>query len=709
MVALLLLVAVVLFPRPGPPRHSIPCWAEQCGAYVQALEASIDTSRDPCDDFHRYVCDRWRPTFGGRTFLEDSMLAFRKAVMRQAANASPSLKKQDGYEKAAMLYKSCVTEPTSETLANFQLFLQERRLPWPEIDNNVDVLDVVLDLSLNWHVSVLFYVYLVVIPERLASPRTQKPVISSSRLIFADSFIGFGLPTLLEERRFRGRNAEHICDLRGAMTKRGNRTSDMAHCQDLDLLQRDIFEKLAESRTGEREESWTQYASLKSFAEDLTPSVSGEKWARIVRKHLNQPERLIASIPVEVQNQHQMAVVGRILANVPNKNLLDFVGLFIVQYLGRFASANLATLIYGGQSNLLASHPDLCYRLVNHLAPRLLTTRDVKLLLDAKRVSKVSEVFSSVQLFLSKSLHSASWISDATRPVVLRLLNETVVTYEAALTGEIGENGGPSGVAESLPDFGDHFLDNLSRIPNTNWDAIIRFLQPSSTVASAADGIAWALRTSGDMHWADLWRQHDTSFAPHMVVLPNLYMLHPVFPAGAYESVNYGVVGSLLARQLLAAMDPTGPAVDPSLSGHPKGSNQKKDNILRCVRQAYVQDQPNATTAQVATFERDADTSYLYAMFVAAVSLRPLYEALSASPGYPDWSSGFKGYSADQLFFLAICFASCGTRQDETASQGEPSQADWCNVPLRLSSKFAGVFGCPADKNMTSSDECDLW
>ncbi|XP_077493602.1 neprilysin-1-like [Amblyomma americanum] len=711
LVALLLLVAVVLFPRAGPPRHTIPCWAEQCGAYVRALEASINTSRDPCDDFHRYVCDKWRPASGGRTFLEDSMLTFRKVVMRNAANASPPPKNQDGYEKAAMLYQSCVTEPTPDTLGDFRLFLKERRLPWPEIDNDANALDVALDLSLNWHLPVFFYVYFVFIAPEPTSRGPQKFAISSSsRLVFTDNSLGFGPETLLEERRLRESNAVHICALREAMTDRGVRNSDMVHCQALDRLQQDILEKLAGGKADVRQQYWMHYDSLKSFAKHLNLSVSGEQWARLVRKHLNEPEaKFISSIPVEVRNRRQMVAMGRILINVENKNLLDFMGLSVVQYLGRFESAKLATLIYGGHSNLAERHPDVCYRLVNRLAPRLLTTPSVKLLLDAERIRKVSEIFTSVKQFLGKSLRTASWIPNSSRPLVLRLLNETAMTHEAALTGELGGIDGPSGLAESLPDFGGQFLDNLSRIPHNSWDKVLRFLEPPSSSASTPDKTAWALHISGDLHWADLWRQHDTSLVPQMVVLPSLYMLDPVFPAGAYESVNYGVVGSLLARQLLAAMDPTGPAVDLSLSGHPKeSSDDKKDGILRCIREAFVQDRSNVTIAQVVTSGRDVDSGYLYAMFVAAASLKPLYEALASSPGYPDWSSGFKGYTADQLFFLAICFASCGARLEETASQGEPSQADWCNMPLRLSTKFADAFGCAARKNMTYSEGCDL-
>ncbi|KAH7934138.1 hypothetical protein HPB49_021731 [Dermacentor silvarum] len=699
VVAVLVLLAVLLFPRVRRPRHGIPCWSEQCGAYARALSASINSSRDPCEDFHRYLCDRWRPSSGGRWVLEDSLFAFHRAVMKNAAKATIPLKSQSGYEKAAALYKSCVNEPNSDELARFEASLHEHRLPWPAVDEGADALDVAIDLALNWHFAVFFYVYLVPAP---ASGEVTRSPASPPRLMFTDSFLGFGPSSLLQERERRAGNAQHICDLSEVLNERKGANNNVSHCRFLDNLQHSILVGLArnnETAVKHDDPSWTRYGNLERFARELTPSVSAKRWIRYLWKYL-PGEFNSASVTVDVRSRRHMSQVGRLLDIVPNGDLLDFAGLSVVQGMGRFASSRLAILIYGDESTLAERHPQVCYRFVTELAPTLLTAQDVSLLLDPGRVIKAGEVFEALKRSVVSALRTASWLSEASRTAATSSVHESVLTYEAALTGEAEGGKGPA--AETLPNFGDSFLRNLGSIPRTHWNLVHRDLQSSSPSART-------LLLERTAAWADLWRQPDAFPATlREVVLPNVYMLGSVYPADAYESVNYGVVGSLLVRQLLAAAsNAKRPATVEYLERRRKalksGGLYDWDNVQRCVQNAFVQQAPNATAF------RD-DGSYLNAMFVLAASLRPLYEALSASPGYPEWSNGFERYSADQLFFLALCFPACGVREDGLeASQDELIRAAWCNVPLTMYDKFAEAFSCHDGDNMISHVICQLW
>ncbi|KAK8783368.1 hypothetical protein V5799_010267 [Amblyomma americanum] len=698
MMVLLLVLAVLVFPRENPPRHHIPCWAEPCRAYARALAASINSSRDPCDDFYLYVCDRWQPQFGGRSVLEDSALAFRSNVRGRAATAKPSRTSQDSYEKAAMLYKSCLAKQTTG-VAEFKQFLRDRQLPWPNVDTRVSFLDVALDLSFNWHFPLLFYVYRLSAPAQSEHGSAEN---SAQRLVFTDDFLGQGPRALLEERGLRESNAAHICSLRDVLKEGGDRESGTSSCEYLDALQQRILGALISGKTHEREDdSWTQYENLESFASDLTSSVSGERWVTLIKKHSSDAKNLSVATPVDVRNRPHMRRLGSLLRTADPTSLLQLAGLCVVQGLGRFASQQLATLIYGDVSSRAQRHPELCYKFVDHVMPRLLSSRQVALTLDNERVEKANEVFDAVQSSIGASVRSAAWLDEGARPLAFKTVNLARLDYEAILTGQAeGVDLASHAIAAILPDFCDDFLDNLSLIPQKYWEEIHRGLTPATTAVALGGKSPWAFRDLTDTLWADVWRQHDASpFAPHTAVLPNLYMLESLFPPDAYESVNYGVVGSLLTRQLLTATiwaerRKGWPFPAPSVGG--------KNDSLHCIQEAFYDEAPHSAAVK-------EDLNYSTAMFVAAASLKPLYKALFNSAGYPDWSTGFEQYTANQLFFLALCFPSCGLQENRTGSQDEPSRSSWCNVPLRLFDSFSKAFECSHGKGMSAREACTVW
>ncbi|XP_050028118.1 endothelin-converting enzyme-like 1 [Dermacentor andersoni] len=707
LVVSLLLLIVLLFPRSHRPHHHFPCGAPQCRDFVTALAASINASLDPCQDFHSYVCDRWRPSFGGRSMLEDSAIGFRRRVGERAARTSPPRQSQDSHEKAVMLYKSCVAERT-RGIGEFKRFLRERRLPWPKVDTRASIVEVAVDLSVNWHFPLFFYVY------RLFS--TPGPAMSpgmkhlSARFVFTDDFLGLGPRLLLKERELRKNNTEYICQLRDALMEPGDEQSEAVSCEQLDKLQREVLGDSTATSGNEslENETSTLYDNIVTFADNLTPFVSGHYWFWLLTR--DQPVAVISDAVhrVEVYNKMHMRKVGALFgSNRRQTDLLLVAGLCVVQGLGRFASNQLATLIYGDDIARARRHPDLCYGLVDQMVPRLLSSPYIALLLDIERVTKATEVFQAVKSAVGKYVRRAAWLNGAARPEVFARINRSVLNFEAVLTGEAAGVEVPSHAATvDLPDLGEDFIDNLSIIPHTFWDGVHRDLSVTPSWFGFAPGNrlqsmrAPAQRT---LWWGDVWHQHNASpffaLSPRDVVIPNLYVLESVFPTAAYESVNYGLMGSLIARQLLTMSF----RVAGTDGSHKSRLDQlaTKDSV-RCVQEAFQRGDLNGT--EFGEDRRDTD-----AMLVAVASLKPLLDALSASPGYPEWNLGFEDYSAEQLFFLALCFPSCVLREDEMEPWRGLNQASWCNVPLMLFDAFGEAFHCPPGRAMNPRSKCAAW
>ncbi|KAH6928075.1 hypothetical protein HPB50_011342 [Hyalomma asiaticum] len=703
IISLLLLLAVLLFPRSGPVRHRIPCWGPSCRAFVDALAASINASRDACQDFHNYVCDGWRPRFGGRSMLEDAAIGFRRSVGERVARTSPPRQSQSSHDKAVMLYKSCLAK-SSHRLDEFKRFLRDRRLPWPKVDKQASLVEVVMDLIVNWHFPVFFYVYHLSVPAPSAS---TAPKLPSARIVFTDDFLGLGPRLLQNERELRKNNTEHICRLRDALVESSDEESDAVSCQQLDQLQKEVLGNLtASAGAGSREdEPPAMYNGIDSFAGDLTPSVSGYHWFWLLTRHKTGVEFSPATARVEVRNRRQMRTLGGLFgSNQQRTDLLRVTGLCVVQGLGRFASDELAALIYEDQSARAARHSDLCYEIVDRMVPGLLPSPYIALLLDSERVAKATKVFDAVKRTVSDSLRRANWLNNAARSGALARVKRSVLTFEAVLTDEAAGKEEPfKAVTAKLPDLGDSFIDNISFIPRSFWDDVHRSL----TTSSYGFGPGTSFQSMRDpvqrmLWWGDMWRQPDASAVAMLsrdVILPNLYMLETVFPAGAYESINYGVVGSLLARHLMAMSFKS----DGTKSSGSKLQNIATNDSVQCIREAFLRIDPNDT-------ESGENPRDLEAMLVAVASLKPLFDALSVSPGYPDWSLGFSEYSAEQLFFLALCFPSCASSWDRTVpGSTNLSRASWCNVPLILFDGFGEAFRCSPGQTMNPRSKCAAW
>ncbi|KAH8021139.1 hypothetical protein HPB51_012534 [Rhipicephalus microplus] len=334
-----------------------------------------------------------------------------------------------------------------------------------------------------------------------------------------------------------------------------------------------------------------------------------------------------------------------------------------------------------------ASYAPQTYAIVDQMLPSLLAARYIALLLDSERVTKSTKVFQAVKRTVVDLLRRATWINDASRSEALARINRSSLTFEAALIAEAAGMKEPSQAAvASLPVFGYKFIENLSFIPRTFWDEVHRDLATASSFGATTKNSLRSMHSTLQMMvlWGDLWRQHNVSafgFSSPDVILPNLYMLEAVFPAGAYESVNYSVVGSILARQLVAIS---------YVSANESGlDNVVKNASVDCVRQAFLRGDSNDSEPTEGPGESEG-------MLLAVTSLKPLFNALTVRPGYPDWNQGFEEYSAERLFFLALCFPSCGLPENETtAMESGLSQASWCNVPLKLFDIFVQTLRLP--------------
>ncbi|KAH9381186.1 hypothetical protein HPB48_003163 [Haemaphysalis longicornis] len=173
-----------LQPRPPGPKVDI-CQTDICQEFGLTLQASINTSLDPCDNFYYFVCgSRDDPK---RRDTEDNMTAasYERALAQIAAD-----KRQTS--QATRFYLSCYrprANETAENIAQFLAFKNRLGLVWPEKEpTDQDPLSIMVDLAINWDMNFLFDISVV------GAVGRQKV------LLFTRGRLGFGWKEYLEER-----------------------------------------------------------------------------------------------------------------------------------------------------------------------------------------------------------------------------------------------------------------------------------------------------------------------------------------------------------------------------------------------------------------------------------------------------------------------------------------------------------------------------
>ncbi|KAH7967812.1 hypothetical protein HPB52_002593 [Rhipicephalus sanguineus] len=169
------------------------CGKEACRRMGSLLKDSLDVRRDPCEDFHEYVCGSWPTKHPGRSVAQVLASAFRNNVTRRAKDVripyALETTKQTAVQKAARHLVACddiVAEEDDQSA--YGEVLAEGVLAWPDggVDGNTssDVLDSMIYMSQVVKIPVLLEVTLMSGSKQRVVIRRPK---NAAERCFADS------------------------------------------------------------------------------------------------------------------------------------------------------------------------------------------------------------------------------------------------------------------------------------------------------------------------------------------------------------------------------------------------------------------------------------------------------------------------------------------------------------------------------------------
>ncbi|KAL1438479.1 hypothetical protein MTO96_048090 [Rhipicephalus appendiculatus] len=148
------------------------CSTDDCVQYARRILRRMNTSANPCYDFHAYVCGGvgGSPGTPSHTNGPQRVTIARQqgrelvSALNYSATGTSQAHKSDAAFKALRALETCLERRSADAAGQFAVFMRERGIPWPAsadaIVKHVDVLDIILQLVIDWRATLWFDVRL---------------------------------------------------------------------------------------------------------------------------------------------------------------------------------------------------------------------------------------------------------------------------------------------------------------------------------------------------------------------------------------------------------------------------------------------------------------------------------------------------------------------------------------------------------------------
>ncbi|XP_050029996.1 uncharacterized protein [Dermacentor andersoni] len=677
LAALTMLIANHLM-RPPFASDRGACGSDDCVHHARQILRTLNASADPCLGFHAYVCgsgarsddggearpdDGWRETDEGIGSLDEIDPAWRLARLyaNQVNNILGNLQQlltvkntSDATLKAFSALSLCLQRERNQQAMSFAMFMKDRNLPWPLQASRsvglVDVVDVLLDLSINWRASIWVDV-------RLWHLKTQTlggPVVVIDEPGHVPLIRMEQVSTLndVEYASAVERTAQFIVRFKngsGTVT----RGASFNHAVEIEQLKRDetdVREAVLSMEGGE--DSYDTLVPLQMMR--LTMNFKLENWVDLLRKYL-APAGLNVTIDtaVLILNTRQFKTLTRLMENIPAPRLLNALGwMFAYSYSwvanSEFESVSTQSgLTSGGASEYgLLAHV-LCFVAVHESFGIALEQAMFLNHLPSHERLKVTKIMNATARGLIEAVRASQGVS-----------NTTKADAEAKISLVLSRELWPPQPFLNL-----HDLDALYvRFPS---------VRAQDFYASWRETRA-ALRTAlSDRYHGTLMTAKLRGYAEDILYIYSLNIilldLPSVFPPKYLRYGNsvmaFAGLGFQFLRQLVKSVDERGRLLDYATGDKITWWEEKRTCKI---------------TTAVSTKERQ-EIKDLFAFELALATAKKVAEA----DGLPLRLKFLENLSPVQTFYVSYCSNFCGAREEQ----------EMCDLAMK-SSEFVDAFAC---------------
>ncbi|KAH7934940.1 hypothetical protein HPB52_002432 [Rhipicephalus sanguineus] len=655
--ALLTLVAYLLF-RTGPKKlHYDTCKTLACAQFAKRLVDSINRSASPCDSFDHYVCDGWRAAHG-LSVHEDTFQSVLGRLYSLFRDLDVPKRGQNDLERAAAFYRSCecVDKGKCDELPIVRKLLADAGVMWPRrAPEKIDALKTLLYTSvrLRWGAILTF----------------EFSAVAGERRVFLRVAEDFNLlKWKSDEHRVsagsRKRYFDVLRDVFGGSSAKTTNGSDVfvtyEDTQDLESKVLQPFFHLSPAKVTETIADNVMYNTVSVLTR--------KRWSSALALYLSL---LKASGPI-VFRTDAGSVVLQLLAQWRDHGeravhlLLSWCA---VQLAALFTNQQLIDNFYGSRAKAGIAHGVFCFSKAFRIVGEQVLYGSSEAFLPARLLSTAAHMTAAVRQAFRGRLER--WKHYNASVAVVQDWNSTAVVLkyfdEAAQdsSNQSAQAGGQKPRRAAKIDMG----DSLAK----NWAV--------AAIASLVDPVS--LRLSEDIESLDLYtRIQSGAQSPDFSLLPYAFAF-PYFDEGATLALNYAGVGSHMAEALsLLFLDAYDTQVDSAAA----------------LTDYFVCMDGNASD----TLGRRG-----WARRTEAVSLKVALDAyhLAGGAGTGDLRlDGLQYLTPEQLFFTAACFTRCAGSSPVSARRGDAQ----CDSAFRHVEEFAAAFGCPEESPLNPAKRCRL-
>ncbi|CAN8011546.1 unnamed protein product [Ixodes pacificus] len=643
------------------------CESPNCWDFTSALYSSLNYTTSPCDNFYHFVCDGWKASKSAEAFVFSDL---QVRVASSAVNGllrlgkAPMLR-QTAVQKSSVMLKTClqVLEGGVDNSENLKSFLKSVHLLEPRSEA-ADILDVVIDLGLNWNVPVFFQI--TIEPDYMINGRQTLYLVRNHYL----------MNWFLRRSRLSGTTLKNYILACSEFIGRN------VNPETLILFENYLMSTLGATGDSSRVTETIEMSGLES----RTPGIMSSDWLDVLNRHLPDPAQLLVTDTIKVTDTMYLRSVSEVILDDRRKRngvLLTYVAWLVVNYLGPFTSLALVRPAFPDIADAKSHVFSRCFEEVNSLMPYAFGQPFAVQSVPPKDREEVFHMVQQVKSSLKESFLQSKWMDNATLKIALLKLHsmKTIIAYPDFVLGGLDE------FYAFMPDAGLVFLESRLK----SWFVTMR---------SRKDDL-WKRRDAGyDFRLTDV----NAFYHPisNMMIIPAGIINSPFFHARFPISINFGGLGHVIAHEIVHGFDVDSSRRD--VRGEvrdwwsPETRSQYEQRV-RCLKRSYAEFNSDLHDQASAISEDIADS-------VGLAQAHKAYRALDRG-NLATETTLLKNFTPDQAFYVMSCFKWCSNRK--AIGKGYSADELRCNIPLKNIPDFARAFGCRRNDPMNPAHKCKFW
>ncbi|KAH9382204.1 hypothetical protein HPB48_010423 [Haemaphysalis longicornis] len=656
------------------------CIDPGCMAPNAALERSLaDVQGDPCEDFYGYVCGGGRGrtrAFPAISTKRDRFDARLQALQQKVATAAIlSLVLEEGDSElpsqlVSRLFLRCAQIAFSQldNLDELRSFLHRFHLSWPDPmpRSKLETLDVMVALSLDWGIPVLFQLSVDTYFKR----RGYRILHLSASPYVTDWFTARN--ALRQKGTLRAYIERASLILNGLAPVQAQ--SGRGGCKMASIvleLDNHILTAVMPSLVDPHPDSDLLYLQIGQMEDTTTPYLSAGEWLKVINEHL--PIELGMADEMFLTNRRLLRLVAVLVGSVGDTTaLLAYVTWHVTRILAFASSFQLSHAEFaderGSDYATLGHIIGHCYSDANTVLPHAFSYVFNRRWLSKAIVGNATAMVNTIRDVAKATIKALSWMDDETKRHAVEKL-----TTLATIVGS----------PQSAADEG--ALRNL--YPWLRYSK--RFLRFKGSPSEEA-GIPL---TMVNAFYLPVY---------HVMILPAAILYPPFYVANYPDSYNFGALGHVVGHEITHTFDPEVGLYDRDGIRRDWWTPTARvmfESKLACLSGLYrdIPGSGGAAFGDRSLPENFADSGGMLKAYTA-------YRAAGRpSGGLP---FGRHGLTDEQLFFAGSCFKWCSNEGGNSSSRYSPPRLR-CNVPLLNMPEFAQAFECGAGKAMNPGTRCD--